>query len=100
MACAPVVMDQKSRFLAALSAATAFRIDGGKLLLLDDAGRVRVRLVPHGPRREGSSPTPDQPAASSLPLAATRSTVTTDRVTVDIQLDGRAYRGCGDALAP
>ena len=64
MACAPVVMDQESRFLAALSAATAFRIDGGKLLLLDEAGRVRVRLVPHGPRRE-------------LP---TRSTMTTDRV--------------------
>ena len=70
MACAPVVMDQESRFLAALSAATAFRIDGGKLLLLDEAGRVRVRLAPHGPRREGSSPTPGQPAASSLPLAA------------------------------
>ena len=70
MACAPVVMDQESRFLAALSAATAFRIDGGKLLLLDEAGRVRVRLVPHGPRREGSSPTPGQPASSSLPLAA------------------------------
>jgi len=70
MACAPVVMDQESRFLAALSAATAFRIDGGKLLLLDEAGRVRVRLVPHGPRREGSSPTPGQPAASILKTAA------------------------------
>jgi len=79
MACAPVVMDQESRFLAALSAATAFRIDGGKLLLLDEAGRVRVRLAPHGPRREGSSPTPGQPAASSLPLAAHASTVTSDR---------------------
>ena len=70
MACAPVVMDQESRFLAALSAATAFRIDSGKLLLLDEAGRVRVRLVPHGPRREGSSPTPGQPAASILKTAA------------------------------
>ena len=70
MACAPVVMDQESRFLAALSAATAFRIGGGKLLLLDEAGRVRVRLVPHGPRREGSSPTPGQPAASILKTAA------------------------------
>jgi len=92
-------MDQESRFLAALSAATAFRIDGGKLLLLDEAGRVRVRLVPHGPRREGSSPTPGQPAASSLPLAA-HAFGDRHSLTVDIQLDGRAYRGCGDALAP
>jgi putative lipoprotein len=45
MACPPAVMDQESRFLAALGAATGFRAEGGKLLLLDEGGRVRVRLA-------------------------------------------------------
>lgn len=45
MACPPAVMDQESRFLAALGAVTAFRAEGGKLLLLDQGGRVRVRLA-------------------------------------------------------
>ena len=46
MACAPAVMEQESRFLEGLAAARAFRGEDGKLLLLDDAGRVRVKLVP------------------------------------------------------
>lgn len=33
------------RFLAALGAATAFRAEEGKLLLLDEGGRVRARLA-------------------------------------------------------
>jgi heat shock protein HslJ len=46
MACAPEVMEQEARFLAAATAARTFRRDGERLLLLDDAGRVRVRLAP------------------------------------------------------
>ena len=46
MACAAAVMEQESRFLAALGAVRAFRRDGDRLLLLDDTGRVRIRLVP------------------------------------------------------
>lgn len=49
MACAPAVMEQEGRFLAALGAATAFRRERGKLLLLDEGGDVRVRLAPRGP---------------------------------------------------
>ena len=63
-ACLPAVTDQESRLLAALGAATAFRVEGGKLLLLDENGRVRVRLAPHGPRRRASAPPPNEPAAS------------------------------------
>ena len=46
MACLPAVMDQETRFLAALSATASFRSEGGKLLLLDQAGTTRVRLAP------------------------------------------------------
>lgn len=45
MACPPAVMDQETRFWAALSAATAYRVETGTLLLLDERGAVRVRLV-------------------------------------------------------
>jgi heat shock protein HslJ len=45
MACPPAVMDQETRFLAALAATATFRSDG-KLLLLDQAGTTRVRLAP------------------------------------------------------
>jgi uncharacterized membrane protein len=54
-------MDQENRFLAALAAATAFRYEGGKLLLLDEDGRVRVRLAPHAPGQAGSAPSASAP---------------------------------------
>jgi len=57
MACSPPVMEQESRFLAALGAATTFRRERGKLLLLEEGGGVRVRLAPLGP--EATRLTPD-----------------------------------------
>jgi heat shock protein HslJ len=50
MACAEPVMDQESRFLAALAAITAYRREGGALLLLDSTGTIRIRLTPLPPR--------------------------------------------------
>ena len=50
MACESAVMEQESRFLAGLAATRAFRREEDKLLLLDDGGRVRVRLAPRAPR--------------------------------------------------
>jgi len=58
MACAPAVMDQESRFLAALGAASAFRREAGKLVLLDETGRARVRLTARSPRRGANTPPP------------------------------------------
>ena len=49
MACPPAVMEQETRFLDALGAVSTFRFDGGKLLLLDDSGWVRMRLAPIPP---------------------------------------------------
>ena len=46
MACPPAVMEQEDRFLAALSAVKKARREGDKLLLLDENGRVRMRLTP------------------------------------------------------
>lgn len=46
MACAPAVLDQEYRFLAALAAVTTYRRDGDRLFLLDDAGATRLRLSP------------------------------------------------------
>jgi putative lipoprotein len=46
MACPPAVMDQETRFLAALAATVSFRSEDGKLVLLDQAGTTRVRLAP------------------------------------------------------
>ena len=46
-ACPPAVMEQESKFLAALLAAHSWRRDGDKLLLIDDAGDTRMRLSPH-----------------------------------------------------
>ncbi len=46
-ACVPAVMDQESRFLAALLAARTWKLDSGKLLLIDEAGKTRMRLSPH-----------------------------------------------------
>jgi heat shock protein HslJ len=44
-ACPPAVMDQESRFLAALEAVRAYRRDGNALWLLDDSGRTRMHLT-------------------------------------------------------
>ena len=45
MACPPDVMEQEDRFLAALGVAKKARHEGDKLLLLDENGRVRMRLA-------------------------------------------------------
>ena len=79
MACAPTVMDQESRFLAALGAASAFRREAGKLVLLDDTGRVRVRLAARSPRRGANTPPFGGPPVAPAPSSRlTRSIVTTD----------------------
>jgi heat shock protein HslJ len=44
MACAPAVMAQEERFLAALAAVRSHRLDGGAVELLDEGGRPRLRL--------------------------------------------------------
>jgi len=44
MACPSVVMDQETKFLAALEAVRKARREGDTLLLLDGDGRVRMRL--------------------------------------------------------
>lgn len=46
MACPPAVMEQEDRFLAALGVVKKARREGDTLLLLDENGRVRVRLAP------------------------------------------------------
>jgi heat shock protein HslJ len=46
MACPPAVMEQETKFLAALEAVRKARREGDRLILLDDNGRVRMRLVP------------------------------------------------------
>jgi heat shock protein HslJ len=46
MACAPPVMQQEQRFLAALGAVAGHRREGDRLLLIDGNGRVRLRLRP------------------------------------------------------
>jgi heat shock protein HslJ len=51
MACPPPVMEQETKFLTALGAVTAYRRDADRVLLVDDSGRVRVRLVPFAPAR-------------------------------------------------
>ena len=58
MACPPPIMDQEQRFLSALDAVTRFGFDGGKLLLLDDSGRVRLRLAPLPPVSGAGVPVP------------------------------------------
>ena len=45
MACAPAVMDQETRFMAALQATRTYRMDeGNKLVLSDATGRPRLRF--------------------------------------------------------
>jgi heat shock protein HslJ/membrane-bound inhibitor of C-type lysozyme len=46
MACPAPVMEQERRFLAAIGAVTTYRREGDRLLLLDENGRVRLRLSP------------------------------------------------------
>jgi len=60
MACAPAVMEQETRFLAALAAARAARREGDRLVLLDEGGRARLRLMPA------------TPAAETAPMGRTR----------------------------
>jgi heat shock protein HslJ len=45
MACPPAVMDQERRFLEALASIRAYQLDGATLQLLDERGRVVVRLA-------------------------------------------------------
>ena len=45
MACPPPVMDQESRFTAALEAARGFRQEGDVLRLLDEQGRSLLRFT-------------------------------------------------------
>jgi heat shock protein HslJ/uncharacterized membrane protein len=71
MACEPAVMEQETRFLAALETVTAFRREGTALLLLDAGGRVRARLVPAGPGGKPAGQAPiGQTAAGPAPLRA------------------------------
>ena len=56
MACAPAVMEQETRFLAALAAARAARREGDRLVLLDEGGRARLRLTPATPVAETGPP--------------------------------------------
>jgi putative lipoprotein len=45
MACAPALMDQETRFMAALQAVRTFRMDGEKLVLVDATGKARLRFT-------------------------------------------------------
>lgn len=49
MACSEALMDQESRFFAALRTVTAYRIENTKLLLLDSTGAVKASLDRQGP---------------------------------------------------
>jgi putative lipoprotein len=44
MACPPAVMELESRFVTALAAVRGYRLAGDTLELLDESGRVRLRL--------------------------------------------------------
>jgi heat shock protein HslJ len=45
MACPPPAMAQEQNFLAALAATRAFRVEGRRLILVDQAGAETVRFV-------------------------------------------------------
>jgi heat shock protein HslJ len=45
MACPPAVMEQEQRFLSALEAVRSYRLDGTTLVLLDERGISRMRLI-------------------------------------------------------
>ncbi|WP_458760200.1 META domain-containing protein [Afipia sp. TerB] len=44
MACPPAVMDQENKFHAALETVRSWRIEQGRLLLLDSSGNVALRF--------------------------------------------------------
>ncbi len=44
-ACSPAVMNQETRFVASLGAVRTYRLDGPVLLLLDETGSPRLRLI-------------------------------------------------------
>lgn len=48
MACPPAAMDQERKFFDALAQARGWKLDGGKLLLLDGLGTTLVRFSPIG----------------------------------------------------
>jgi heat shock protein HslJ len=50
MGCAMPIMNQEDRFLTALAAVVGLRRDGERLLLIDEAGRVRLALGPWSER--------------------------------------------------
>jgi len=56
MACPPPVMEQETRFLAALAAVRTARREGDRALLLDETGRVRLVLVPPAPAGAAGAP--------------------------------------------
>ena len=45
MACAPALMDQETRFTAALQAARSYRMEDTKLVLVDATGKARLRFA-------------------------------------------------------
>jgi heat shock protein HslJ/uncharacterized membrane protein/membrane-bound inhibitor of C-type lysozyme len=53
-ACPPLVMNQERLFVTALAAATTFRLEGRLLWLIDEGGRVRLRLTRVGERAEAA----------------------------------------------
>jgi putative lipoprotein len=62
-ACPPEVMDQESRFLAALDAIRTYRRDGSTLLLSDEGGQVRLRLKQTDAAANRQEPTEQTTAA-------------------------------------
>jgi putative lipoprotein len=44
MACAPALMDQETRYLAALQAVRSYRMEGPTLVLVDATGKPRLRF--------------------------------------------------------
>ena len=44
MACAPALMDQETKFLAALQATRTYRMEGDQLVLVDATGTARLRF--------------------------------------------------------
>jgi heat shock protein HslJ/membrane-bound inhibitor of C-type lysozyme len=56
MACPPPVMEQETRFLAALTAVRTARREGERVLLLDETGRVRLVLLPPPPAGSAGAP--------------------------------------------
>ncbi|MEP7245692.1 MAG: META domain-containing protein [Gammaproteobacteria bacterium] len=44
MACVPALMDQETKFLAALQATRSYRMDDTKLVLVDATGKARLRF--------------------------------------------------------